>query len=219
MARILFQGDSLTDGNRYKQKELEWDKNHQMGHSYAYIVNGILGSRYPQKHLEFLNRGISGNRVIDIYARVNPDIIDLKPDVLSMMVGINDIPSEWNCRTGTAPEKFERLYRSMLTEIRDALPEIRLMLCEPVIFPVNEGARDAAACCSCVREFQEIIGRLAEEFHASHLKLQSHFEKLYRLREPEYWSWDGIHPTENGHGVIAEQWIQLFEQTVLGQLG
>lgn len=215
MARILFQGDSLTDGNRYKLKEQEWDKNHQIGHSYAYIVNGILGSKYPDKHLEFMNRGISGNRIIDIYARIAPDIIELQPDVLSIMVGINDIPSDWNGKQGTSPEKYERLYRSLLQEVTEALPNVKLILCEPVIFPVNQEARDYAACERAVQAFQTVVKRLAEEFHAEFLELQTEFEKCYQLREPEYWSWDGIHPTENGHGVIATKWMELFENKLM----
>lgn len=218
MARILFQGDSLTDGNRCKLKEQAWDGNHQMGHSYAYIVNGILGSRYPEKNLEFVNRGVSGNRIVDIYARMEPDIIELKPDVLSIMVGINDIPSDWNGVRGTSPEKYEMIYRQLLKETKAALPKVHLILCEPVIFPVCKQSRDYALCEQAVCSFGQVVRRLAEEFSAELLLLQEEFENRYQMREPEYWSWDGIHPTENGHGVIAVKWMELFEQKLLPKL-
>ena len=86
---ILFTGDSITDGNRYKDPGMEWDLNHQMGHSYAYIVNGIVGCKYPNKYA-FKNRGISGNRIADLYARKDADLFAIKPDVLSILVGVNN---------------------------------------------------------------------------------------------------------------------------------
>ena len=71
--KILFQGDSITDGARYKSKASEWDKNHQIGHSYVYIITGLLGMKYPEKHYEFVNRGISGNRTDALLARWQKD--------------------------------------------------------------------------------------------------------------------------------------------------
>ena len=88
--KILFQGDSITDGNRYKSQASEWDKNHQIGHSYAYIVTGILGAAFPERHYEFINRGVSGNRTENLLARWEEDALALNPDVLSILVGIND---------------------------------------------------------------------------------------------------------------------------------
>ncbi len=210
--RVLFQGDSITDGNRYKAKEQEWDKNHQMGHSYAYIVNGILGSRNPERNFEFMNRGISGNRIIDLYARIYPDIIALKPDVLSIMVGVNDIPSAFNGPDGTDPKKYERIYRMLLDEVRTALPRIQFILCEPMLYPVNEEARDYAACEKSIRAFQNTVRKLAIEYHAIHVPCADEFARLYTKQPPSYWCWDGVHPTENGHGVLAGQWMKYTEE-------
>ena len=81
MKTVLFYGDSITDGNRYKDEKDRGDLNHQMGHSYAYVINALLGSRYPEKNLHFLNRGISGNRVLELYGRFYEDVVALKPDV------------------------------------------------------------------------------------------------------------------------------------------
>ena len=96
MKTVLFYGDSITDGNRYKDEKDRGDFNHQMGHSYAYVINALLGSRYPEKNLHFLNRGISGNRVIELYGRFYEDVVALKPDVVSILVGVNDGPVRQN---------------------------------------------------------------------------------------------------------------------------
>ncbi len=90
---ILFQGDSITDGNRYKLKEQEWDLNHQMGHGYQFIINAKLGVEYAEKDLKFANKGVSGNRIVDIFARMEEDIINIRPDIVSFLVGINDAGS------------------------------------------------------------------------------------------------------------------------------
>ena len=86
---ILFQGDSITDGNRIKTNE--WDLNHQMGHGYAYIINAKLGTQYPEKGYSFLNKGISGNRIADLYGRWQEDTLRYQPDNLSILIGINDV--------------------------------------------------------------------------------------------------------------------------------
>ena len=95
--RILFTGDSITDGNRYKEEKDRGDLNHQIGHSYAYVINAILGSKYPERDLQFVNRGISGNRVIDLYGRMYEDMVEIKPDIVSILVGINDGPQGRTC--------------------------------------------------------------------------------------------------------------------------
>ena len=111
---ILFTGDSITDGNRYRDEKDRGDLNHQMGHSYAYVVNALLGSLYPEKAFHFLNRGISGNRIIDLYGRMYEDIVALKPDIVSILAGVNDGPQAEHTYVATGAEKYGTLYRMML---------------------------------------------------------------------------------------------------------
>ncbi|MFV0529330.1 MAG: SGNH/GDSL hydrolase family protein [Lachnospiraceae bacterium] len=207
--RILFIGDSITDGNRYKEEKDRGDLNHQMGHSYAYVVNAILGSNAPEKGYEFLNRGISGNRVIDLYGRVYEDLILLKPDVVSILVGVNDGPQAEHGYQATGAVKFETLYRMLLEEIRAALPEVSLVICEPFIgqsgTALDERYEEWE---NCIKEYRIKAGALAEEFNAVFVPLQENFHKACKHRDSSYWIWDGIHPTENGHELIARQWIQ-----------
>ena len=121
---ILFQGDSITDGKRLRGKENEWDLNHQMGHGYAFVVNALLGSRYPERNLKFINRGISGNRVADLYGRWKEDTLNLHPDVLSILVGINDCGSTIYEDAGSDPDRFEKIYQLLIDEAKEQNPDL-----------------------------------------------------------------------------------------------
>lgn len=209
---ILFTGDSITDGGRYKKKSQEWDLNHQMGHSYPYIVNGMLGYHYPEKHFKFKNRGVSGNRIIDLYSRVEVDLFPLKPDVLSILVGVNDGPIDRNDYKPTAKEKYERLYRQMLDEVREKLPECKLILMEPFVCNAGSLKPDYPVWREAVTGYAAAVRRIAEDYNAIFVPLQEEFDKCCAAGEPEYWCWDGVHPTENGHGLIAMQWMKATKE-------
>lgn len=164
MKTVLFYGDSITDGNRYKDEKDRGDLNHQMGHSYAYVINALLGSRYPEKNLHFLNRGISGNRVLELYGRFYEDVVALKPDVVSILVGVNDGPQAEHGRHATGREAYGKIYRMMLKEIKAALPEVKFILCEPFLGkrgPVYD--TDTKAWQNCIREYQEEV-RIIDEY-------------------------------------------------------
>ena len=216
MKTVLFYGDSITDGNRYKDEKDRGDLNHQMGHSYAYVINALLGSRYPEKNLHFLNRGISGNRVLELYGRFYEDVVALKPDVVSILVGVNDGPQAEHGRHATGREAYGKIYRMMLKEIKAALPEVKFILCEPFLGkrgPVYD--TDTKAWQNCIREYQEEVRIIAEEFEAVFVPLQECFDRACEKQDTSYWIWDGVHPTENGHGLIAEQWQKKAEELVL----
>ncbi|MEO7767851.1 MAG: GDSL-type esterase/lipase family protein, partial [Ferruginibacter sp.] len=130
---FLFQGDSITDGNRTRNN----DWNHVMGHGYQYIIASKLWYDFPAKGFHFFNRGISGNKVNDLAARWQKDTLDVKPDVLSILVGINDISALLNGNSNFSAAQYENGYRSLLMETIQALPAIQLVLCEPFILPVG----------------------------------------------------------------------------------
>jgi len=205
---ILFYGDSITDGNRYKLKEQEWDLNHQMGHSYAYVINALLGSHDPEKNYLFKNKGISGNRIIDLYARVDQDVIALQPDLISILIGVNDGPSEFNLNTATDPDKYDRLYRMMLDEIIQKLPDIKIVICEPFVCNAGRLKNDYVKWRAAIEEFQKKAFNIAKDYHAVYVPLQKAFDEACTKNQAEYWCWDGVHPTENGHGLIASEWIK-----------
>ena len=125
--RILFQGDSITDAGRKRDDE----KN--LGTGYPYLVSATLGFEEPGKY-EFINKGIGGSRVIDVYSRINKDIINLKPDVMSLLIGVNDVWEYYaQSPNGTPADKFERIYDMLIAEVKEALPELKIMIFEPFV--------------------------------------------------------------------------------------
>lgn len=208
---ILFTGDSITDGNRYKDPEMEWDLNHQMGHSYAYIINGILGCKYPEKRYIFKNRGISGNRIADVFSRKEADLFALKPDILSILVGVNNGPLSQNNGIATSKEEFEAIYRLLLEDVKKRLLKCQIVLLEPFVCKSGWVKECYEEWKTAVTGYGEVIERLAQEYNAIFIPLQEKFDSLSEEFGAEYWSWDGIHPTENGHGLIAMEWMKAME--------
>ena len=209
---ILFTGDSLTDGNRYKKKDQAWDLNHQMGHTYAYIINGILGSMYPEKQFCFTAKGVSGNRILDVYARNEVDLYPLKPDILSILAGVNDGPGDRNNYQPTPKKKYEAIYRMLLQDVKEQLPDCKIILLEPFVCKAGKFGQDEAfpVWQEAISGYGEVVKGLSEEFGTVFLPLQKLFDEKCAEFEPEYWCWDGVHPTENGHGLIAREWMRAM---------
>ncbi len=159
-ARILFQGDSITDGNRGRSA----DPNHILGHGYVFIIAARHGAAFPDAKLDFINRGISGNTVLDLEKRWQKDTLDLKPDVLSILIGVND-----NGR-GVPLDQYEQVYDKLITQAKAANPKLKLVLCEPFVKPtgtINEG----------IRKRQEIVAQLAQKHGAALVHFQRVFDE------------------------------------------
>ena len=207
---ILFQGDSITDGNRYKDKSSEWDLNHQIGHAYPYVIAATLGAKYPEKGFRFKNRGVSGNNVAQMYGRWKEDALLIRPDVLSVLMGVND-----QGESGSDPARYERVYRLLFEEARAVNPAMALVVMEPFILPVGQWAEDWPARLEKMRRYQAAAARVARDFGAVFVPLQEKFLGLAERYGASYWIWDGVHPTEAGHGVIAFEWMERTRE-ILG---
>jgi len=205
---ILFQGDSITDGKRSRNK----DWNHVMGHGYVYLIASRLWFDYENKDLMFYNRGISGNKIQDLNARWQQDTLDLNPDVLSILIGVNDVPkiieNEYSIK------KWEETYIQVLDKTTKALPNTHIILCEPFILPSNDMARidwtkeRTESYQSVILEMQKIVKHLAEAYDAILIELQQPFLDACKKAPANYWIWDGIHPMPAGHELIARRWIK-----------
>jgi len=196
-ARILFQGDSITDGNRGRSA----DPNHILGHGYCFIVAAQYGAAFAERHLTFLNRGISGNTVLDLQARWQKDTLELKPDVLSVLIGINDAGKK------VPLDQYEQVYDQLLTETKASLPNVRLVLGEPFYLP-KSGNRPDDARWQDVLARQAIVDRLAQKHGAALVKFQHVFDEACRRAPASYWIWDGVHPTYSGHQLMADEWAK-----------
>jgi lysophospholipase L1-like esterase len=199
----LFQGDSITDGARSRND----DWNHLLGHGYAYIVAARLGAESPELGLRFANRGASGHRVVDLYARWQEDAIALAPDVLSVMVGINDVGAGISGSGGVSAERFEKVYRMMLQETVEALPRVRIVLCDPFVLPVGATKERWPEWRAEVDRRIECVARLAREFGAVRVRGQELLNHALERAPAEYWLWDGVHPMPAGHELLARAWI------------
>jgi lysophospholipase L1-like esterase len=195
-SRILFQGDSITDGNRGRSA----DPNHILGHGYAFLIAAKFGAAFPALELDFLNRGISGNTVLDLEKRWKPDTIELKPDVLSILVGVNDY------YRGVDLAEYERAYSKIIEEAKAANPEIKLVLCEPFVLPAGKVKPNWIAWRDGLKKRAEIVERLARTHKAAYVKFQTAFDEAAKKAPAEYWIWDGVHPTYSGHQIIADEW-------------
>lgn len=222
MRKILFQGDSITDGNRYKDPASRWDLNHQIGHSYVYPIAGKLGYLYPGKYT-IVNRGVSGDSVVSIAQRWQEDTLDEKPDILSILLGINGNGSF----DGSFPEgidvhlaAFQEKYTFLLTQAQEMNPALQIVLMEPFTLPCGQTKAHYDVFMPVFRQKQAIVRSLAEEFGAVFVPIQTELEQLAETTAPmlqengcttdpyAYWLWDGVHPTEPCHWFLAEQWLK-----------
>lgn len=203
--RCLFQGDSITDGNRGRSE----DPNHIMGHGYAFSVASRIGADFPEAGHRFFNRGISGNTVADLAGRWQQDTLDLKPNLLSILVGINDAYAVVTGRSNaTDSSHFENTYRDLLDQALRQDPNMLLVLALPFVFPVGDRKQQWANWEEQTKMRADIVRKLAEERNAVLVDYPAVFEKATKRAPAAYWIWDGIHPTVPGHELMARTWIK-----------
>lgn len=202
---FLFQGDSITDGNRGRNT----DPNHIMGHGYAFAVASRVGADFAERNFTFYNRGISGNRVPDLQKRWQTDTLDLKPDVLSILIGINDTGVGIDRPAAALSVKeFETGYRNILEQSRQANPNTLFALGVPFVFAVGKRAENWNLWNDGIKQRADIVYKLAKEFNAIVIDYPSVFNKAAEKASMSYWIWDGIHPTVFGHELMAREWIK-----------
>lgn len=207
--RILFQGDSITDGGRGRNS----DPNHVLGHSYAYLVAARYGALYPERHLAFFNRGVSGNKVPDLHSRWQTDTIDLKPTVVSILIGVNDIWHPLNEGKEVSVENYEEGYDKLLAQTIAALPNVKIILLEPFITPGRATSPKWDVWQEHLKKFQAVVAKLGAKYHLPVVKLQKVFDDACQRAPAEYWVFDGVHPTYAGNQLIADEWIRVAAAT------
>jgi len=207
-SRLLFQGDSITD---MKWGRKESDRNHYLGHSYVYLLAARLGVEMPEAKLDFYNRGKSGNAVAQLRKRWQTDAIDMKPDLLSILVGTNDVGQGLrNSDNEVTPAAFEADYRFILDASRKANPALRLVLLDPFVLPTGglSNEQTYAVRREATDKLRVVVAKLAKEFDAVHIRTQDIFDAAAKAATPEHWVWDGVHPLPQGHELIARHWLQ-----------
>jgi lysophospholipase L1-like esterase len=199
---VLFQGDSVTDNGRSKNRPMANDAS-ALGNGYPLMVSSQVLRADASSPWQFFNRGISGNKIPDLDARWDADCLAIKPDILSILIGINDY---WHTKTlgykGTTAE-FESGFIALIDRTKKALPSVRLVIMEPFVLKV--GAVDDSWY-PAFPERQGIVARIAKTVGATFVPLQDPFDRAAKATGPAHWAADGVHPTPAGHALIAERW-------------
>ena len=189
--KILFEGDSITDAGRIRDNH----DTRRYGQGYCLLAAAELEAEAPGKY-DIQNQAIDGSRVVDVYARIKSADWTLKPDVYSLLIGVNDVWHRvWN--NDVEAHRFERVYRMLIEDTRAALPGVKMMLLEPFTLKgsANEAYWDWFR--PEVEKRAEIVARLSKEYGVS-------FVPLY----------DGVHPTPAGYRLIADAWMRVFRKEI-----
>ena len=206
---ILFQGDSITDAGRRRVGALPANDTSALGTGYAAKSAGMLLKKYADRNLQIHNRGVSGDRVTYMRDRWQADCLNLKPDILSILIGINDTwhgIASGTPEAGVGLEAFDRVLRKLITETRAALPNLQLVICEP--FTTEAGCVLEMNFHPDVDDRRAIVRAIAEDEADVFVPFQAMFDELCTQASPSFWAADGVHPSDAGHQKMAEFWMQ-----------
>jgi lysophospholipase L1-like esterase len=216
-SRILFIGDSITDGDRSRTG----DVNHALGDTFVRLIAARYGADHPAQGIEFLNRGINGHRITDLEERWESDCLALQPDLVSILVGVNDAASVVELTVPPPPrsdgrppkslvtrEMFRDTYDRLLTHTRKSLPSVRIVLCTPFVLPVDKIGRSWDLWNGEVSLRSSMIRDLARRHGTELLEFQPLFDRASQLAPAEFWMPDGVHPSAAGHQIMADEWLR-----------
>ena len=200
--RILFQGDSITDAGRDKRNY------HDMGKGYPKYASELIAERHPELDIEFINFGIGGHRTHQVFDRIYIDGIAFQPDIISILVGINDVWHRYNSeRIATTDAQIELNYRCMLERIKKET-NAKIVILSPYVLDCED--KDEMR--EDLKTVLPIIRALAEEFADVYVPLDEHFaEAIKTAPEKLYYSKDGVHPNENGARFIGKLYADAIE--------
>lgn len=201
MLNLLFQGDSVTDAGRDKRNF------HDMGKGYPHFAARLIREALPDAEIEMINLGISGNRTDQLFDRLYPDAIELAPDVISILIGINDVWHRFGAsRIETTPEQTEANYRAILERIKTQT-NAKIVMLQPFLLDCEKNQHLRPG----LDGLLPIIKRLADEYADLYIPLDELFaEAMQTQPEPCYYSADGVHPNENGAAFIGEHYAKAI---------
>lgn len=204
-AVILFQGDSITDAGRSREEAKQANSQKALGGGYAWLASSQILVDRPSDGLKIYNRGISGHKVPQLASRWQEDCIDIKPDVLSILIGVNDIWHKLNGKYDGTPASYERDYLALIERTMKALPNVKLVICEPFVLR-----------CGAVKDnwfpefdaYRASAKKVAETSGAIFVPFQTMFDEAAKLAPPNHWAGDGVHPSPAGASLMAHNWLK-----------
>lgn len=204
---ILFQGDSITNAGRDRENR---DPNtpQSLGHGYAALAAADLLGDHPEDGWTIYNRGISGNKVFQLADRWQEDTLALEPDVLSILIGVNDFWHTLNGGYDGTVQIYERDFRALLDRTLEALPEVKLIIGEP--FAV-EGGTAINERWTSFSPYREAARRVADDYDAEWIPYQEIFDEALEDAPASYWAPDGVHPSLAGSYLMAQAWLDALD--------
>lgn len=206
---ILFQGDSITDAGRDKAS-MEANDFQSMGLGYAVMASAGLIGGFPGENWKLYNRGISGNKVPQLDARWDEDCLNLKPDVVSILIGVNDY---WHTFTGDykgTVASYEKDYDALLTRTKASLPNVKFILGEPFALKEGSAIRKIKKWYPNFYEYQAAAKRVAEKHQTAWIPYQQIFDDACMQAPYDYWGPDGVHPSFAGRYLMAKSWVETY---------
>ncbi|MXV52145.1 lysophospholipase [Pedobacter sp. HMF7647] len=205
---ILFQGDSITDSGRQKNNA-EKNNNSALGNGYALLTAARLLQKYPEKNLSIYNRGISGNKVYQLAERWEDDCLNLKPTILSILIGVNDF---WHTLTGGykgTVTTYKNDFEALLDKTKQKLPNVKLIIGQP--FALTGVKAVDSSWFPAFTDYQNSAREIADKYQAHYIPYQKIFDQAAKTGSPSYWTGDGVHPSLAGGQLMAESWLDLIK--------
>ena len=198
--KVLFQGDSITDWGR------SYEDAHLLGEGYVKYAAEAIKYRHPETEFEFLNYGISGNKVLDLVNRWQKECIDLQPDVVSILIGVNDVWHRAVTKEWLDDAVFEEQYRTILEDTK-AHTNAKIIMMEPYLAYTEDKAFFREDLAPKI----EVVRKLAREYADSYIPLDGIIAAHSIKTAPTYWCEDGVHPSEPGQRLIARYYADAFD--------
>jgi len=205
---ILFQGDSITDSGRNRE-DTGFNTSRSLGSGYPMLAGAAMLNKFALLDLKIHNKGISGNKVFQLAERWDQDCIDIKPDVLSILIGVNDIWHKLNGQYNGTPEIYRNDYIALIERTKKALPGVRLIICEPFAVKGVKAVDDKWY--PEFYEYQKAARDIADMYQATFIPYQSIFDEAQKKAPGAYWTGDGVHPSLAGAQLMAEAWMKAVK--------
>ena len=196
--KILFQGDSVTDAGRDRSNPAD------MGEGYPRYASAMIQDSFSDTDFEFVNLGISGNRTEHLVERLEADFIEIQPDIVSILIGVNDVWHHYAFEyVETTDQQFEENYRKVLDAIKSRT-NARILMIQPFLLETVDPVKQEL--CEELERKKAIVKKLADEYADAYLPLD---EVLHGMteEEPAYYAADGVHPTPDGACCIGEAYL------------
>lgn len=205
--KLLFFGDSLTD--MYRNFDKNVDMSTSYGTGFVFDIAAQLMYKKPG-YYQIVNRGVGGNKVTDLFARYQEDVVDEKPDILTILIGVNDVWHEIATKSGTSLDVFEKTYLKMVNDIKIKLPKTKIIIMEP-FFTKGAATNGVLERFKDLYQYASIVKKIANETKCFFIPLQQSFNELIKNGGETQILFDGIHTNPGGAHLIATKWLEMFE--------